>query len=57
MLRKMETPRAQEIYKKRSKTTEWSFGNIKQNLKVTEFNTTGIKRIQTEAKLFEYHKI
>ena len=47
MLRKMETPRAQEIYKKRSK----------QNLKVTEFNTTGIKRIQTEAKLFEYHKI
>ncbi|WP_407413888.1 transposase, partial [Methanobrevibacter sp.] len=51
MLRKMETPWAQEIYKKRSKTAEWPFGNIKQNLKVTEFNTTGLKRTQTEAKL------
>ena len=47
----METPWAQEIYKKRSKTAEWPFGNIKQNLKVTEFNTTGLKRTQTEAKL------
>ena len=37
----METPWAQEIYKKRSETAEWPFGNIKQNLKVTEFNTTG----------------
>jgi len=52
MLRKMETDWAQEIYKKRSKTAEWPFGNIKQNLKVTEFNTTGLKRTQTEAKLF-----
>ncbi|PWB86957.1 hypothetical protein MBBTH_13770 [Methanobrevibacter thaueri] len=51
MLRKMETDWAQEIYKKRSKTAEWPFGNIKQNLKVTEFNTTGLKRTQTEAKL------
>lgn len=51
MLRKMETPQAQEIYKKRSKTAEQPFGNIKQNLKVTEFNTTGLKRTQTEAKL------
>ena len=52
MLRKMETEWAQEIYKKRSKTVEWPFGNIKQNLKVTEFNTTRLKRTETEAKLF-----
>ena len=51
MLRKMDTEWAQEIYKKRSKTAEWPFGNIKQNLKVTEFNTIGLKRTQTEAKL------
>ena len=51
MQRKMETDWAQKIYKKRSKTAEWPFGNIKQNLKVTEFNTTGLKRTQTEAKL------
>ena len=51
MLRKMDTEWAQEIYKKRSKTVEWPFGNIKQNLKVTEFNTSGLKRTQTEAKL------
>ncbi|WP_225370590.1 transposase [Methanobrevibacter arboriphilus] len=37
--------------KKRSKTVEWPFGNIKRNLKLTEFNTTGIKRTQTETKL------
>ena len=47
----MDTKWAQEIYKKRSKTVEWPFGNIKQNLKVTEFNTTGLKKTQTEAKL------
>ncbi len=51
MLRKMDTEWAQEIYKKRSKTAEWPFGNIKQNLKVTEFNTVGLKITQTEAKL------
>ena len=29
MLKKMDTEWAQEIYKKQSKTAEWSFGNIK----------------------------
>lgn len=51
MQRKMEEKWAQKIYKKRSKTLEWPFGNIKRNLKLTEFNTTEIKRTQTEAKL------
>lgn len=51
MQRKMEEKWAQKIYKKRSKTVEWPFGNIKRNLKLTEFNTTGIKRTQTETKL------
>ena len=36
MLRKMEKPWAQEIYKKQSKKAEWPFENIKQNLKVTD---------------------
>ena len=40
----MDTEWAQEIYKKQSKTAEQPFGNIKQNLKVTEFNTTGLKK-------------
>ena len=51
MLREMDTEWVQEIYKKRSKTTEWPFGNIKQYLKVIEFNTIGLKRTQTEVKL------
>lgn len=51
MQRKMEEEWAQEIYKKRSKTVEWPFGNIKKNMKVTEFNTIGIERTETEATL------
>ena len=43
MQRKMETEEAQEIYKIRSKTVEWPFGNIKRNMRINEFNTTGLK--------------
>ena len=51
MQRKMEETWAQKIYKKRSKTVEWPFGNIKKNIKLNEFNTIGIERTQTEAIL------
>lgn len=51
MQRKMETEEAQEIYKIRSKTVEWPFGNIKRNMKIIEFNTTGLERTDTEFKL------
>ncbi|WP_409200292.1 IS1182 family transposase [Methanobrevibacter sp. DSM 116169] len=51
MLRKMEEEWAQKIYKKRSKTVEWPFGNIKRNLRINEFNTIGTGRTNTEAKL------
>ncbi|MCC7561965.1 MAG: IS1182 family transposase [Methanobrevibacter arboriphilus] len=51
MQRKMEEKWAQKIYKKRSKTIEWPFGNIKRNQRINEFNTTGIERTQTEATL------
>lgn len=51
MQRKMETDGAQEIYKNRSKTVEWPFGNIKKNLGIFEFNTVGLERTRTEAIL------
>ena len=51
MQRKMEEKWAQKIYKKRSKTAEWPFANIKKNKRLTEFNTTGIERTQTETHL------
>ena len=52
MQRKMETPEAQEIYKLRSKTAELPFANIKQNMHLTEFTTTGLKQVNTEFKLY-----
>lgn len=52
MLHKMENEWAEEIYKKRSKTVEWPFGNIKRNMRIVEFNTTGIERTLTEARLY-----
>ena len=52
MQRKMETPEAQEIYKLRSKTAELPFANIKQNMYLTEFTTTGLKQVNTEFKLY-----
>ena len=52
MHRKMETDWAQKIYKKRSKTAELLFAHIKQNMKLHEFTTTGIKNTNTEFKLY-----
>ena len=52
MQRKMETPEAQKIYKTRSKTVELPFANIKQNMHLTEFTTTGLKQVNTEFKLY-----
>ena len=52
MQRKMETDWAQKIYKKRSKTAELPFAHIKQNMKLHEFTTTGIKNTNTEFKLY-----
>ena len=52
MQRKMENPEAQKIYKLRSKTAELPFANIKQNMKLTEFRTTGLKQVNTEFKLY-----
>ena len=40
MQRKIETNRAQKIYKKQSKTAELSLTDIKQNTKLHEFTTT-----------------
>ena len=52
MQRKIETDWAQKIYKKRSKTAELPFAHIKQNMKLHEFTTTGIKNTNTEFKLY-----
>ena len=52
MQRKMETKEAQKIYKLRSKTAELPFANLKQNMKLTEFTTTGLKQVNTEFKLY-----
>ena len=43
---------AQKIYKLRSKTAELPFANLKQNMKLTEFATTGLKQVNTEFKLY-----
>ena len=52
MQRKMETEEAQKIYKLRSKTAELPFANMKQNMKLTEFRTTGLKQVNIEFKLY-----
>jgi len=39
----MKNPEAQKIYKLRSKTAELPFVNLKQNMDLTEFRTTGLK--------------
>ena len=52
MQRKMETPKAKEIYKLRSKTAELPFAHMKQNMHLTEFKTTGLKQVNTEFKLY-----
>jgi len=48
---KMETPQGKKEFAKRKEAVEWPFGNIKQNLKYTEFLTRGIKRTITEKNL------
>ena len=47
----METLEAQAEFAKRKETVEWPFGNIKQNLKFTEYYTRGIEQIRTENNL------
>ncbi|MEW6011159.1 MAG: transposase [Euryarchaeota archaeon] len=51
MALKMETPEGKQEFAKRKQTVEWPFGNIKENLKFTEFYTRGIKQTQTEKNL------
>jgi hypothetical protein len=48
---KMETLEAKLEFAKRKETVEWPFGNLKQNLKFTEYYTRGLKQIQTENNL------
>ena len=50
--RKMETNWAQKIYKKWLKTIELLFTHMKQNIKLHEFTTIGIKNTNTEFKLY-----
>ena len=52
MQRKMETKEAQKIYKLRSKTAELPFANMKHNMNLTEFTTTGLKQVNNEFKLY-----
>ena len=47
----METPKAKLEYAKRKETVEWPFGNLKQNLKFTEYYNRGLEQIQTENNL------
>ncbi len=51
MAKKMDTPEGQNEFAKRKEAVEWPFGNIKQNLKHTEFLTHGIKQTTTEKNL------
>lgn len=51
MALKMETKQGKKEFAKRKQTVEWPFGNIKKNLKYTEFITHGINRIKTEKNL------
>lgn len=48
---KMETSEGKKEFAKRKETVEWPFGNIKQNMKYTEFLTRGLKQTITEKNL------
>lgn len=48
---KMETSKAKSEFSKRKETVEWPFGNVKQNLKFTEYYARGLKQIETENNL------
>ncbi len=51
MALKMETTNGKLEFAKRKETVEWPFGNIKQNLKYTEFITRGLSQTTTEKNL------
>ena len=51
MALKMDTEKGKLEFAKRKMTVEWPFGNIKQNLKHTEYLTRGIQQTQTENNL------
>jgi hypothetical protein len=51
MALKMETEKGKIEFAKRKMTVEWPFGNIKENLKYTEYLTRGIKQTQVENNL------
>ncbi len=51
MALKMETEKGKIEFAKRKITVEWPFGNIKENLKYTEYLTHGIEQTQTENNL------
>lgn len=48
---KMETSKAKSEFAKRKETVEHPFGNVKQNLKFTEYYSRGLKQIKTENNL------
>ena len=54
MQRKMENHRSpKKIYKNTlKKQQELPFANMKQNMHLTEFTTTGLKKVNTEFKLY-----
>jgi len=51
MALKMETPEGKLEFAKRKQAVEWPFGNIKRNLKYTEFLTRGLSQTITEKNL------
>jgi len=51
MALKMESEKGKIEFAKRKMTVEWPFGNIKQNLKYTEYLSRGIQQNQTETNL------
>jgi transposase len=51
MALKMESENGKIEFVKRKMTVEWLFGNIKENLKYTEYLTRGIQQTQTENNL------
>jgi len=51
MALKMETEKGKIEFAKRKMTVEWPFGNMKENLKYTEYITRGITQTQTENNL------
>ena len=51
MALKIETPEGKMEFAKRKQTVKWPFGNIKENLKYTEFITRSIDGFKTEKNL------